>query len=155
MAEEITFDARKYKRYNLVEHLPVRIKTSSIKLRADKEIKGIVGNVGAGGAMLISSIFIPRGSVVEIEIPDFNGLPASLKTNSRVVHHEEPRFPLPLKTSSRVVHTQAKIISSRRDKDEHFYCMGVEFLDISDETRSTINEWIKKIMSENATKGKK
>ena len=152
MAEEIIFDARKYKRFNLTEHLPVRIKTSSIKLRADKEIEGIVGNISAGGAMLVSSIFVPRGSIVDIEISTFNSLSTSLKTNSKVVHHEKPRFPLPLKTNSRVVHAQARITSSRRNKDEHLYCMGIEFLDVSDETRSIINKWVKKV-SENTTKG--
>lgn len=152
MAEEITFDARKYKRLHLTECLPVRIKTSSIRLRADKEIEGIIENISAGGGLVISSVFIPQGSVVDIEISAFANLPISLKTNSRVVHHEEPHFPSPLKTSSKVVYAQARITSSRRNKNEHLYCMGIKFLELSNEACSTINEWIKKI-PENAAKG--
>jgi c-di-GMP-binding flagellar brake protein YcgR len=146
MAEKITFDARKYKRLNLTEPLSVCIKTSNIKLSSDKEIEGAIGNISAGGAMLVSPIFIPRGATVEIEISPFDSLPMPLTTNSRVVHHEKPRTPLlvflSLKTTSRVVHTQAKITSSKRDEDEHLYYMGVEFLNLPDETRSAINEWV-------------
>lgn len=175
MAEKITFDVRKCKRLNLIDPLSVYIRTLNIKLRSDKEIEGLIGNVSAGGAMIVSPIFIPRGATIEIEISAFDSLSTPLKTNSRVIHHEKPRAllptplplkinskvvhhekprtslppPLPLATISSVVHTQAKIVSSKRDKDEHIYYMGVEFLDMSDETRSIINEWIEKIHLEN------
>ena len=152
MAEKITFDLRRYKRKNIEESpFSVRIKTQSVKLRADKEIEGFLANIGAGGALLVIPIFIPRGAIIDIEISHFDDLQTPLKTNSKVIHHEKPHFPLPLKTSSRVVHTQGRVISLKKDKDEHLYCMGVEFLNVSDEVRSTINEWVEK-MSENTAK---
>jgi hypothetical protein len=150
MAEEIVFDVRKHKRFNLTDVLPVYIETSSVRLRSDKKIEGVVENISSGGAMIITSIFIPRNATIQIEFPPLDSLPASLRTNSRVVHHKEPRLlltPLPLKASSRVAYIQAKITSSHReeDKDKHFYYMGIEFLDVPPETRSLINEWVKKM----------
>jgi len=102
------------------------MQSPSVKLRGKEKVEAIVENMSAGGALIKTPIFIPKGSIVTLDIN---------------VKDLIPELPETLNIKSKIMHTQAKVVSLVVGKEKTFK-MGVQFLNLTSEQRQIVNNFI-------------
>ncbi len=121
-------DTRRFKRLNINVSITFNIESPSVKLRNKEKVEAIVENMSAGGALIKTPVFIPKGSVIILDIS---------------VKDLIPELPEELNVKSKVMHTQARVVSLVVGKEKTFK-MGVQFLNLTSEQRQIINNFIEK-----------
>lgn len=125
-------DTRRFKRLKVDVPVTFHVESETVRLRDKKDVQGAIRDLSAGGAAIITSVFIPKGSVVIIDI-DLREL--------------MPKFKEPIRIDSRVIHTQARVISLKVGTEKTFR-MGVQFLKLTAEQQAIIVEFVEKQLKE-------
>jgi len=121
-------NTRRFKRFKSSLPVTFNIQSPSVKLRGEEKVEGFIEDISAGGALIKTPVFIPKGSVVVLNIN---------------VKDLIPDLPIELNVESKIMHTQAKVISLAVEKKKTFK-MGVQFLSLTSEQRQIINDFIEK-----------
>jgi len=119
-------NTRRFKRLNINVAITFNIESPFVKLRNKEKVEAIVENMSAGGALIKTPVFIPKGSVVILDIN---------------VKDLIPDLPETLNIESKVMHTEAKVVSLVVGKEKTFK-MGVQFLNFTSEQRQIVNNFI-------------
>ena len=120
-------DTRRFKRLNIDIPVTFRLETPFVNLHDREDIKGSIENISTGGALVITSIFIPKGAILSIKIS---------------IKHLIPELPELLQTKSKIINPQVKVVSLKVGEGGTFK-MGVEFLGLKPKERQIINKFVK------------
>jgi len=116
-------ERRKHKRANLLMPTVFETDQKEVKLKKIDLPPAVIKNISSGGALVKTSVFIPKGATLSLRI----NLP---RTSSALT--------VPIVDKKGVVQTNSKLVSFRRQVGKK-YEMGVEFV--------KLDSWDKKIIS--------
>lgn len=125
MAKNFTWESRRYKRLNISTPVYI-INAPQLKLPPSQKIEAVLGNISRDGALIVAPIFLPKGAEIQIELPKFDNLPITF----------------PLRITSKTLHVRVEVIQHSLK-----HMIGVRFLDLPEQTRKLINEWVEAQLS--------
>jgi len=121
-------ECRKYKRIDLLIPAVFETDQKEVNLKKVDLSAGIIKNIGAGGALIKTSVFLPKGASLSLQIN---------------LHQASSPLTLPIIDKKGTIHTTSKLVSFRQQVGNK-YEMGVEFLKLDSKDKKTISQIVDK-----------
>ncbi len=121
-------ERRKYKRIDLLIPAVFETDQKEVNLKKVDLSAGTIKNIGAGGALIKTSVFLPKGASLSLQIN---------------LHQASSPLTLPIIDKKGTIHTTSKLVSFRQQVGNK-YEMGVEFLKLDSKDKKTISQIVDK-----------
>jgi len=121
-------ERRKYKRIDLLIPAVFETDQKEVNLKKVDLSASTIKNIGAGGALIKTSVFLPKGASLSLQIN---------------LHQASPPLTLPIIDKKGTIHTTSKLVSFRQQVGNK-YEMGVEFLKLDSKDKKTISQIVDK-----------
>lgn len=130
-------ERREYKRIDLLIPAIFQTDQKEVNLKKMDSAAGTIKNISAGGALIKTSVFLPKGASLSLQIN---------------LHQVSPSLTLPIIDKKGTIHTTSKLLSFRRQVGNK-YEMGIEFIKLDPKDKKIISQIINKGLKK-AIKGK-
>jgi len=121
-------ECRKYKRIDLLIPAVFETDQKEVNLKKVDLSAGTIKNIGAGGALIRTSVFLPKGASLSLQIN---------------LHQASSPLTLPIIDKKGTIHTTSKLVSFRQQVGNK-YEMGIEFIKLGSKDKKTISQIVDK-----------
>ncbi len=117
-------ERRKYKRIDLLIPAVFETNQKEVNLKKMDSSAGTIENISTGGALIKTSIFLPKGASLSLQIN---------------LDQASPSLTLPIIDKKGVIKTTSKLISFRKQVGNK-YEMGIEFIKLDSKDKKIISQ---------------